>query len=64
VILFNYFSQRASQIATEMRLLTDEFLELLLDAPQDSEPKRKKPETDTEVEAKVKGDKSGAREAA
>jgi biopolymer transport protein ExbB len=67
VILFNYFSQRASQIATEMRLLTDEFLELLLDVPQDSEPKRRKPETDAEVEAKVKaekGDKSGAREAA
>jgi biopolymer transport protein ExbB len=34
VILFNYFSQRASRVATEMKLLTDEFLELLLDAPQ------------------------------
>src|SRR3569832_782095 len=60
VILFSYFSQRASQIATEMRLLTDEFLELLLDVPQDSEPKtRKKQDTDAEVEAKVKGDKGG-----
>jgi biopolymer transport protein ExbB/TolQ len=40
VVLFNFFSQRASRVATEMKLLTDEFLELLLDAPQDSEPKR------------------------
>jgi biopolymer transport protein ExbB len=66
VILFNFFSQRASQIATEMRLLTDEFLELLLDAPQDSEPKRGKrlEPSDAEVEAKVKGGKDGSREAA
>ncbi|HEY3806863.1 MAG TPA: MotA/TolQ/ExbB proton channel family protein [Kofleriaceae bacterium] len=40
VVLFNFFAQRASRVATEMKLLTDEFLELLLDAPQDSEPKR------------------------
>ena len=33
VILFNFFSQRANRIATEMKLLTDEFLELLLEAP-------------------------------
>lgn len=33
VILFNYFSQRAGRIATEVKLLTDEFLELLLEAP-------------------------------
>src|SRR5215470_13504748 len=41
VILFNYFSQRASRIATEMKLLTDEFLELLLDNPGESQPTRK-----------------------
>jgi biopolymer transport protein ExbB/TolQ len=65
VILFNYFSQRASRIATEMKLLTDEFLELLLDTPVDSEPKRgKKVETDAEIDAKVKGGKDGSREAA
>jgi biopolymer transport protein ExbB len=66
VILFNYFSQRASRIATEMKLLTDEFLELLLDAPEHSQPSRgKKHEpTDDEVNAKVKGEKDGAREAA
>ncbi|HEX8108976.1 MAG TPA: MotA/TolQ/ExbB proton channel family protein, partial [Kofleriaceae bacterium] len=34
VILFNFFSQRANRIATEMKLLTDEFLELLLDTPR------------------------------
>jgi biopolymer transport protein ExbB/TolQ len=66
VILFNYFSQRAGRVATEMKLLTDEFLELLLDVPQDSQPVRgKKLEpSDAEVEAKVKGAKDGAREAA
>ena len=44
VILFNYFSQRASRIATEMKLLTDEFLELLLDTP--NETKRPKGDGD------------------
>ncbi len=34
VVLFNFFSQRAGRIATEMRLLTDEFLELLVDAAE------------------------------
>lgn len=52
VILFNFFSQRANRIGTEMKLLTDEFLELLLDAPVESQPK-----TD-------KKDKDGGREAA
>src|SRR5881394_2247280 len=42
VILFNYFSQRASRIATEMKLLTDEFLELLLDSPGETQPTRSK----------------------
>lgn len=37
VILFNYFNQRAGRISAELKLLTDEFLELLLDAPPESE---------------------------
>src|SRR5215831_15363719 len=41
VILFNFFSQRANRIATEMKLLTDEFLELLLDSPGETQPSRK-----------------------
>jgi biopolymer transport protein ExbB/TolQ len=41
VILFNFFSQRATRIATEMKLLTDEFLELLLDTPGETQPGRK-----------------------
>jgi biopolymer transport protein ExbB len=32
VILYNYFSQRGGRIATEMKLQTDEFLELLLES--------------------------------
>ncbi|HVK86880.1 MAG TPA: MotA/TolQ/ExbB proton channel family protein [Kofleriaceae bacterium] len=72
VILFNFFSQRASRIATEMKMLTDEFLELLLDAPQDSQPRKaKKDEDEATSDAKAedktsrkKGDADGGREAA
>ena len=67
VVLFNFFSQRASRVATEMKLLTDEFLELLLDAPQDSQPTRaKKDDEDQEDEDKPKRKegKDGSREAA
>jgi len=71
VILFNFFSQRASRIATEMKLLTDEFLELLLDQPRDQQPKGKKlDEAKTEAsdtsdtKARTKGDGDGSREAA
>src|SRR5512138_959276 len=62
VILFNFFSQRANRIATEMKLLTDEFLELLLDAPGDSQPNRA-PKREPEPERK-KGSDDGDREAA
>src|SRR3984885_2400064 len=67
VILFNFFSQRANRIATEMKLLNDEFLELLLDNPGDSQPTRAKKPTDTETtadKARAKGDGDGSREAA
>ena len=37
VILYNFFNQRAARIATEMKLLTDEFLELLGDLPPDAD---------------------------
>jgi biopolymer transport protein ExbB/TolQ len=42
VVLFNFFSQRAGRIASEMRLLTEEFLELLLDPPSETQPRRGK----------------------
>jgi len=78
VILFNFFSQRANRIATEMKLLTDEFLELLLDQPSDSQPgKRSRKTDDVESDAELmetiekakstkrtKGDDDGDREAA
>ncbi len=45
VILYNYFNQRAGRIATELKLLTDEFLEQLADLPPDTkdvkDPKEK-----------------------
>jgi len=76
VILFNFFSQRANRIATELKLLTDEFLELLLDQPGDSQPNRRakrdsekleatdKKETDKKETKRTKGDDDGDREAA
>jgi biopolymer transport protein ExbB len=60
VVLFNFFSQRASRVATEMKLLTDEFLELLLDSPGDSEPKRTNKKIDKDVEADVRAEKKAA----
>ena len=49
VILFNFFSQRANRIATEMKLLTDEFLELLLDQKSDKTDKAEKKHGDREA---------------
>jgi biopolymer transport protein ExbB len=72
VILFNFFSQRANRIATEMKLLTDEVLELLLDPPTEtSAPRKVKKDSDdaksseSKSETKrTKGDDDGDREAA
>jgi biopolymer transport protein ExbB/TolQ len=70
VILFNFFSQRANRIATEMKLLTDEFLELLLEQPGDSQPSRakkldsKSTEDKSDTKSRTKGDGDGDREAA
>ena len=71
VILFNYFSQRAGRIAIEMKLLTDEFLELLLDPPTESTSPRKakkdpeaSPEKTDSSSKRTKGDTDGDREAA
>jgi biopolymer transport protein ExbB len=54
VILFNYFNQRAGRIGTEMKLLTDEFIELLLEGKGDKNDK----------DAKGKDVADGSREAA
>jgi biopolymer transport protein ExbB len=73
VILFNYFSQRANRIATEMKLLTEEFLELLLDPPSETQPSRRPKHDEVEREAerdhsdkskRTRGDGDGDREAA
>jgi hypothetical protein len=71
VILFNFFSQRANRVATEMKLLTDEFLELLLENPGETQPSRGTKKVDTKADDKnensksrAKGDGDGDREAA
>src|SRR5215207_7096629 len=61
VILYNFFSQRANRVATEMKLLTDEFLELLLEAPGDSQPSRarkidSKSDDQSDTKSRTKGD--------
>jgi biopolymer transport protein ExbB/TolQ len=58
VVLFNFFSQRANRIATETKLLTDEFLELLLDAPSEPQPGRKSRRDDVERDMRDYGDHS------
>jgi biopolymer transport protein ExbB/TolQ len=54
VIVFNYFSQRVGRVATEMKLLTDEFLELLLDPPSETQPSRRARRDDIESEPSEK----------
>lgn len=60
VIVFNFFSQRANRIATEMKLLSDEFLELLLEAPVEPQPTRRA-KRDEADEPKRRGDDDGDR---
>jgi len=68
VIMFNFFSQRANRVATEMKLLTDEFLELLLDTTPDTTSTGKAGTSGTsdkgETSKRTKGDDDGNREAA
>ncbi|MCW5804824.1 MAG: MotA/TolQ/ExbB proton channel family protein [Deltaproteobacteria bacterium] len=68
VIMNNFFNQRANRIGTEMKLLTDEFLELLSEQPGDVPGKKgKKLERETEEKKETKstkGDDDGDREAA
>jgi len=42
VILYNFFNQRAARISTELKLLTDEFLEHLSELPPEAEGESKK----------------------
>ena len=72
VVLFNFFSQRANRVAMEVKLLTDEFLELLLDPPSETQPSRRNRRDDVdrdrgeqnEKSKRTRGDGDGDREAA
>ena len=72
VFLFNFFNQRAGRIAIELKLLTDEFLELLLDPPSETQPSRRNRRDDVdrdrgeqnEKSKRTRGDGDGDREAA
>jgi biopolymer transport protein ExbB/TolQ len=62
VILFNYFSQRAGRIGAEMKLLTDEFLENLLE-PEVEQKDGNKNKKDNGKNTKVsEGEGDGARQ--
>jgi biopolymer transport protein ExbB len=54
VILYNFFNQRAGRIATELKLLTDEFLEQLVEAPAPHETTTS--DRDSKKTAKAKDD--------
>jgi biopolymer transport protein ExbB len=60
VILFNYFSQRAARIVAEMKLLTDEFLELLLDSSGEPEAGKSKSSNDASKRGGDDGDRQAA----
>jgi biopolymer transport protein ExbB/TolQ len=62
VILYNYFNQRVGRIGTEMKLLTDEFLELLLEGPAEVAPTtaRVKDRTDDRKDEKDDGGREAA----
>ncbi len=64
VLIFNYFNQRSARVSRELKLLTDEFLELLDELePEAGGSKRRLPsESDEDSPRKKKSD--GAREAA
>lgn len=42
VIFFNFFSQRSARIATELKLLTDEFIEQLTELPAEAPAQKEK----------------------
>ena len=54
VILYNFFNQRAGRIATELKLLTDEFLEQLSELPPEIEGEARRSGGDKDK--KEKGD--------
>lgn len=63
VIIYNYFNQRSARIGRELKLLTEEFLELLEEVTPDEAdgpPRRKSSESDATTE----DPDDGAREAA
>jgi biopolymer transport protein ExbB len=61
VVVFNYFNQRLAKVALEMRLLTDEFLELLEECDDLPESKKSdkadKSESESSKSAKADDDK-------
>ena len=56
VILFNYFSQRAARINTEMKLLADEFLENLAEHEADAVATRPRKSKADKADKAVKTD--------
>lgn len=65
VILFNFFSQRAARITAEMKLLTDEFLELLLERSDDKDHDRRRGDGKSkDGDSPKRGDDDGDRKAA
>lgn len=65
VVIYNYFNQRSVRIAREMKMLTDEFLELLDEVgPESEDSRRRADDSDEDVDTNTKKKSDGAREAA
>jgi biopolymer transport protein ExbB len=72
--IYNYFNQRLARVAGELRMMTEEFLELLdehdpkardaLDVGDDADPDRPDPNDPSDTDTDKKGKRHGARDAA
>jgi biopolymer transport protein ExbB len=62
VIIYNFFNQRLQRTATEFKMLSDEFLEMLEELPPETGKGSRRSDEDDKSKDKEKGD--GAREAA
>jgi len=60
VVVYNYFMARLGRIALELRLMTEEFVELLRDVKADPKPDAKKDAAKPDAKAELKSDASPA----
>jgi len=63
VIVFNYFNQRLAKVALEMKLLTDEFIELLDEADEEPVKSKSKSKRSKRADSDAEDDKKRSKRA-